>query len=107
MVLQLGMRLKAREKKTVVRQDKIRDWLARKKASVNPSRYGGDGRQFLETARRIAAILQHGCGLQLPKKRFDDEHGHCRLVANFVVEEAATWGTLKDCCVDPVVLDPM
>jgi hypothetical protein len=103
-ILEWGKRLAGRKqkiandqyelKRTVVRQDEIRAWLARKKAEANSNRYGNDGKQFLESPQKIASILRYGCKLCVPRKRFEDTDGKFRVVANFEVEEA-TWLELK------------
>jgi hypothetical protein len=112
LVLEWGKQLAGRKRKvaedqyelirTVVRQDAIRKWLANKKAAINQNRYGADGKQFLETPQKIASVLRHGCGLHVPRKRYEDSGGKFRVVANFAVEEAATWEDLKGfLCVEP------
>jgi hypothetical protein len=108
LVLHWGRALTARTEPTVVRLDDVRTWLAAKKGEVDPQHYGTSGKRFLETARKISAILQNGCGLHVPSKQFDGERGvKLRVVANFVVPETATWGELKAHCIAAQTFDPM
>jgi hypothetical protein len=109
LVLDLGNVLVARANdsppvRLVVRLDEIRAWVARRKAELDRKRYGGDGRQFLETPEKISSILLRACGLQTTKKRYSREQ--FRVVANFVVEEAATWDDLERWYLKPDVLVP-
>jgi hypothetical protein len=94
LVHDLGMHIKEGKQKMVVRLDKIRGWLASKKANLDSRTYGDDGRLFLETTETISKVL-HECRLQRPTKQFQVLGVKVRVVANFAIPDAAQWSDLE------------
>lgn len=85
----------------VVRLDKIRAWLALRKAGINHDKYGDDGKKFLEGGDTIAMVLKKIKGLSFPKKRFNEAGERFSVVANFKIEEEARWQDLASLALTP------
>lgn len=98
MVYDLGTSLVECPEHHVVRLDKIRFWLADRKSS-NPH-YGTDGYKYLETAETIASVLR-SLNLSLPPQRYVDDKQKFRVVANFKIDDQASWTDLRELCLDP------
>ena len=89
-ICDLGKALKDEKEKIVLRRDEIRQWLAKQKAKLNPNKYGSDGERGLEGGITIMWLLK-GCGLAVPDKQYEDGKTKFRVVANFKIDETATW----------------
>src|SRR5262249_48581521 len=88
-------------KKIVLRLDRVREWLAGRKAKLD-RRFGEDGHLKLETPEKISSILR-ACGLQLPTKRFKiGKYDQFRIVANFPVETTMEWKDISEYLSDQV-----
>lgn len=95
LVSDLGQDIRDREKRTVVRLDEIRKWLAERKATMNSRLYGSDGSLLLETPERIVSLLRSR-GLVLPGTRFKVGGERFRIATNFPVEPNAKWEQLAE-----------
>ena len=80
---------KREAKRIVLRLDRVREWLAGRKARLDRRQFGEDGHLKLETPEKISSILR-ACGLQLPTKRFKVKDKF-RIVANFPVDNTTEW----------------
>ena len=95
LIVQLGDTLiddQKEGKNIVLRLDKVREWLAGRKAKLDRRQFGEDGHLKLETAEKISSILRAKKGLHLPTKRFmEGKYDRFRIVANFPIDDTAEW----------------
>jgi hypothetical protein len=81
---------KREPKKIVLRLNRVREWLAGRKAALDRRQFGEDGQTKLETPEKISSILR-ACGLQLPTKRFKVKAEQFRIVTNFPIKDKMEW----------------
>jgi hypothetical protein len=81
--------------RVVLRLDKIRTWLAERKAVLNQREYGDTGQRFLEKNDKISAILS-GYELSLPGVQFKVKGARFRIVTNFPLREDVKWEDLQE-----------
>jgi hypothetical protein len=92
-ISEFGLDLADFGQQAVVRLDKVRDWLAGRKADLDHRQYGEDGKRMWETPERIASLLR-SCGLVLPGRQFKEHGERFRIAANFEIAAGAGWGDL-------------
>jgi Family of unknown function (DUF5906) len=79
--------------KAAARLDETREWLARRKASIDHREFGDTGTLKLETSEKIANIMR-SCGFKW-SRRFKVDGKRFRVIANFEIGEPAAWNEIE------------